>query len=88
MVRPRRGAIVEIGGTAGLERSTLVLGRSRIRRRQVGVVMGTTQGHARGDWGGRVGEGGRVMHPGAGEAALCQGGEASKLPWVREWAQI
>ena len=96
LVRPGRGAVVQIGSTAGLEGPSLVLRGAGVGRRQVGVVVGGgghAQGHTGGDGGGRVGEGGRVVHPWVGEAALSQRGEAGeltlKLPWVsREWAQI
>lgn len=71
-------AVVEIRRAAGLEGRALALGRARVRRRQVGVVVGASQRHARGDGRG-VGEGGRVVHPRAGEAALREGGEAREL---------
>lgn len=53
------------------------------------MVVGAAQRHAGGDrW--SVGEGGGVVHPGAGETALCYGREARelavKLTW--EWAQV
>lgn len=78
LVRAGRGAVVEIRRAAGLEGSALALGGARVRRRKVGVVVGAAQRHARGDGRG-VGEGGRVVHPRAGEAALCEGGEAREL---------
>lgn len=64
-------AVVEIGCAAGLERSTLALGGARVRRRKVGVVVGAAQRHGGGDGRG-VGEGGRIVHARAGEAALRQ----------------
>lgn len=82
-------AIVEIRCAAGLERSTLALGGARVRRGEVRVVMGAAKWHGRGDgWG--VGEGGWVVHPGTGEATLCEGGQARKLTLklTGEWAQV
>lgn len=78
LVGAGRGAVVEIRRAAGLEGGVLALGRARVGRRKVGVVVGAAQRHAGGD-GRRVGEGGRVVHPRAGEAALCEGGEAREL---------
>ncbi len=78
LVRAGRGAVVKIGRAAGLEGSTLALGGARVWRGKVGVVVGAAQRHAGGDWR-RVGEGGRVVHPRAGETALCEGGEAREL---------
>lgn len=78
LVRAGRRAVVEIGRTAGLEGSALALGGARVRRGKVGVVVGAAQRHAGGDGRG-VGEGGRVVHPRAGETALREGGEAREL---------
>lgn len=78
LVGAGRGAVVEIGRAAGLEGSGLALGGARVRRGQVGVVVGAAQRHGRGDGRG-VGEGGRVVHPRAGEPGLCEGGEAREL---------
>lgn len=89
LVGARRGAVVEIGRAAGLEGCALALGGARVRWGKVGVVVGTAQRHAGGDgWG--VGEGGRVVHPRAGETALCEGGKARELTieLTREWAQV
>lgn len=90
LVGARGGSIVEIGGAAALEWSTLALSGAWVWRGQVCVVMGTAQRHACGDRGGRVGKRCRVVHPWAGESALGQGGEsrelALKLP--RERSQI
>lgn len=89
LVGPRRSAVVEIRRAASLEWCTLALGGARVWRGKVCVVVGAAQRHAAGDrWG--VGEGGGVVHPGAGETALCDGGEARELPieLTREWAQV
>lgn len=72
LVGAGRGAVVEIGRAAGLEGSALALGGARVRRGKVGVVVGVADGRG-------VGEGGRVVHPRAGEPALCEGGEAREL---------
>lgn len=82
-------AIVEIRCAAGLEGCALALSGTRVRWGKVGVVVGASQRHARGDRRG-VGEGGRVVHPRAGETALCEGGEARELTveLTREWAQV
>lgn len=69
LVRPGGGSIVQIGGAAGLEGSTLALGGSGVGRGQVGVVVSAAQGHGGGGRGG-VGEGGRVVHSGTGETTL------------------
>lgn len=72
LVGPRRSAVVEIWRAACLERRTLALGGAWVRRGKVCVVVGAAQRHSGGDrWG--VGEGGGVVHPGAGETALCDG---------------
>lgn len=89
LVWSRRSAVVEIWRAASLERCTLALGGAWVWRGKVCVVVGTAQRHAGGDrWG--VGEGGGVVHPGAGETALCYGWKARelavKLTW--EWAQV
>lgn len=78
LVRVGGRPVVEIRRAAGLEGSALALGGARIRRGKVGVVVGAAQRHGRGD-GRAVGEGGRVVHPRAGEAALGEGGEAREL---------
>lgn len=82
-------AVVEIGGAAGLEGSTLALGGARVWRGKVGVVVGAAQRHGRGD-GRCVSEGGWVVHPRAGEPALCEGGEARELTLklTRERTQV
>lgn len=89
LVGSRRSTVVEIWRAASLERCTLALGGARVRRGKVCVVVGAAQRHAGGDRR-RVGEGGRVVHPGAGETALCDGREARKLTvkltW--EWTQV
>lgn len=89
LVRAGRGAIVEIGRAAGLEGSTLALCGARVRRGKVGMVVGAAQRHGGGDGRG-VGEGGRVVHPRAGETTLCEGGEARELTLklTRERAQV
>lgn len=89
LVRAGRSAVVEIGRAAGLEGSALALGGTRVRRGKVGVVVGAAQWHAGGD-GRAVGEGGRVVHPRAGETALCEGGKTRKLTikLTGEWAQV
>lgn len=89
LVGAGRSAVVEIGRAAGLERCALALGGPRVWRGKVSVVVGAAQRHSRGDrWG--VGEGGWVVHPRAGETALCEGGEARELPieLTREWTQV
>lgn len=83
MVRAGGGSVVEIGGAASLEGSTLALGRAGVGWRQVGVVVGAAQRHGGGDRGG-VGKGGGVVHPGTGESTLCQG-EAGKLALKLTW---
>lgn len=89
LVRAGRGAVVQIGRAAGLEGSALALGGARVRRGQVGVVVGAAQRHGGGDRRG-VGEGGWVVHPGAGETTLREGGEARELTLklTRERAQV
>lgn len=72
------GAVVQIRRAAGLEGAALALGGARVRRRKVGVVVSAAQRHGRGD-GRRVGEGGRVVHARAGEAALRQGRKTREL---------
>lgn len=89
LVGSRRSTVVEIWRAASLEWCTLALGGARVGRGEICVVVGAAQRHAGGDrWG--VGEGGGVVHPGAGKTALCDGGEAweltVKLTW--EWAQV
>lgn len=85
LVRPGRGPIVEIRSAAALEGTILAaLGGSRVGWRQVGVVVGTAQGHRGGD-GRRVGEGGRVVHPGTRETALRQRGESWELALKLAW---
>lgn len=89
LVGSRRSAVVEIWRAASLEWCTLALGGAWVWRGKVCVVVGAAQRHAGGDrWG--VGEGGGVVHPGAGEAALRDGGEARELTveLTREWAQV
>lgn len=78
LVRVGGGAVVQIRRAAGLEGSALALGGARVRRGEVGVVVGTAERHGRGDGRG-VGEGGRVVHARAGEAAVRDGGEAREL---------
>lgn len=78
LVRAGWSAVVEIRCAAGLEGSALALGGARVRRGKVGVVVGAAQRHGRGHGRG-VGEGGRVVHPRAGEAGLCERGEAWEL---------
>lgn len=89
LVRAGWSAVVQVRCAAGLERSTLALGRTRIRRGKVCVVVGAAQWHGRGDGRG-VGEGSRVVHPRTGEATLCEGGKARKLTLklTGEWAQV
>lgn len=89
LVRPGRSAVVEIRCAAGLERPVLALGGARVGWGEVRVVMGAAQRHGGGD-GRCVGEGGRVVHPRAGEATLCEGGQARKLTLklTRERAQV
>lgn len=89
LVGSRRSTVVEIWRAASLEWCTLALGGARVRRGKVCVVVGAAQRHAGGDrWG--VGEGGGVVHPGAGETAFCDGGEARELAveLTGEWAQV
>lgn len=90
LVGARGGPIVEIGGTAALEWSTLALSGAWVWRGQVCVVMGTAQRHACCDWGRRVGKRCWIVHAWAGESTLSKGGEswelALKLP--RERSQI
>lgn len=96
LVRPGRGAVVQIWCAAGLEGPTLVLGGSGVRRRQIGVVVGGArhaEGHAGGDRCGCVGERCGIVHSGIGESALCERREGGKLTLElarvsRERAQI
>lgn len=84
LVGSRRSAVVEIWRAASLEGCTLALGGARVWRGEVCVVVGAAQRHAGGDrWG--VGEGGGVVHPGAGETALCDGREAWELALKLTW---
>lgn len=89
LVGAGRGAVVQVRGAAGLEGSTLALGGAGVRRGQVGVVVGAAQRH-RGGHRRRVREGGRVVHPRAGEAALRQRGEGRELSLelTRERTQV
>lgn len=82
LVRPGRGAVVEIGRAAGLEGPALVLGGAGVRWRQVGVVVGVggdAQRHAGGDRSGGVRERRRIVHSWTGETAFCERGQTGKL---------
>ncbi len=79
LVGARGGAVVEIRSAAGLEGSALALGGAGVRRRKVCVVVSTAEGHAAGDGGGCVREGGRVVHSGTGKSALGEWGESREL---------
>jgi len=90
LVGPGRRAVVQVRRAARLEGARLALGGARVRRRQVGVVVGAAQRHGGGHGRRGVGEGARVVHPGAGEARLRQRGEARELALklTRERAQV
>lgn len=82
LVRPGRGAVVQIRSAAALEGPALVLVGSGVRRRQIGVVVGGgghAEGHAGGDWCGCVGKCGGVVHSGIGESTLGERREGGKL---------
>lgn len=70
LVGARGGTVVEIRCAAALEGSALVLGGAGVRRGKVGVVVRAAEGHSGGDGGGRVREGGRVVHSGTGKSTL------------------
>lgn len=90
LVGARGGPVVEIRGAAALEGSALGLCGAGVRWRKVSVVMSAAERHSRGDRGGRVREGRRVVHSGTGESALGERGETGKLTFklARKRTQI